>query len=78
MISTDRLPKGLGMALLLHPFGALYRRGIYTIGLGVDSQNLTGAARLYERAGMHIALQHDTYQKELRAGVERSTQSITV
>jgi len=70
--------KGLGMALLLHAFGELYRRGIYTIGLGVDSQNLTGAARLYERAGMHIALQHDTYQKELRAGIERSTQSITV
>lgn len=70
--------KGLGMALLLHAFGELYRRGNHTIGLGVDSQNLTGATRLYERAGMHIAIQHDTYQKELRAGVERSTQSITV
>jgi hypothetical protein len=47
-------------------------------GLGVDSQNLTGATRLYERAGMHVALQHDTYEKELRPGVELSTQSIAV
>ena len=69
---------GLGMALLLHAFGEFYRRGIYKVGLGVDSQNLTGATRLYERAGMHVALQHDTYEKELRAGVELSTQSITV
>ena len=35
--------------LLLHAFGELYRRGSYTIGLGVDSQNLTGATRLYEQ-----------------------------
>jgi len=69
--------KGLGMALLLHSFAEFHRRGIYTVGLGVDSQNLTGATRLYERAGMHIALQSDTYQKELRAGKELSTQSIT-
>lgn len=70
--------KGLGMALLLHAFGEFYRHGIYKIGLGVDSQNLTGATRLYERAGMHVALQSDTYEKELRPGVELSTQSITV
>jgi mycothiol synthase len=68
--------KGLGMALLVHSFAEFHRRGIYTVGLGVDSQNLTGATRLYERAGMHIALQSDTYQKELRAGKELSTQSI--
>ncbi|MBV9228926.1 MAG: GNAT family N-acetyltransferase [Chloroflexi bacterium] len=62
--------KGLGMALLLNSFGEFYRRGIYKVGLGVDSQNLTGATRLYERAGMHVALQHDTYEKELRPGEE--------
>jgi len=47
--------KGLGIALLLHSFGEFYRRGKYKVGLGVDSQNLTGATRLYERAGMHVA-----------------------
>lgn len=70
--------KGLGMALLLHAFGEFYRRGVNKVGLGVDSQNLTGATRLYERAGMRVALQHDTYEKELRAGRELSTQSLPV
>ena len=69
---------GLGMALLLHSFAEFYRRGTHKVGLSVDSQNLTGATRLYERAGMHVARQYDTYQKELRPGVELSTQAITV
>ena len=69
---------GLGMALLLHSFGEFYRRGRRKVGLGVDSQNLTGAARLYERAGMHVARQYISYQKELRAGKELSTQTIAV
>ncbi len=37
------------------------------------SENLTGATRLYERAGMSMALVFDTYEKELRAGVDIST-----
>jgi len=69
--------KGLGMALLLHAFGQFYQLGIHKVGLGVDSQNLTGATRLYERAGMHVARQFNTYEKELRPGVELSVQSIT-
>jgi mycothiol synthase len=68
--------KGLGMALLLHTFSEFYRRGTRTVGLSVDSQNLTGATRLYGRAGMHVTRQFDTYEKELRAGNELSTQSI--
>jgi mycothiol synthase len=68
---------GLGMALLLHSFGEFYKRGNHKVVLGVDSQNLTGATRLYERAGMHIELQYDTYEKELRAGIELSTRTIT-
>ena len=70
--------KGLGIALLFHSFAEFYRRDTYKVGLSVDSQNLTGATRLYERAGMHVARQYDTYQKELRPGVELSTQTITV
>ena len=69
---------GLGMALLLHSFGEFYRRGTHKIGLGVDSQNLTGATRLYKRAGMHVAREYVAYEKELRAGVELSTQAIEV
>lgn len=69
--------QGVGLALLRQSFGEFYRRGTRTVGLGVDAQNLTGATRLYTRAGMHVAVQHDTYQKELRPGEELSTQSVS-
>lgn len=67
---------GLGKALLQHSFGEFYRRGTRTVGLGVDAQNLTGATRLYERVGMHVVRVYINYEKELRAGVELSTQEI--
>ena len=70
--------KGLGMALLLHSFGEFYQQGTYNVGLTVDSQNLTGATRLYERAGMHVARIYVSYEKELRAGIELSTQAIPI
>ena len=69
---------GVGQALMLHSFGEFYRRGTRAVGLGVDAQNLTGATRLYERVGMHVARVYINYEKELRAGVELSTQTITV
>jgi len=67
---------GLGMALLHHAFGEFYRRGTSIVDLGVDSQNLTGAIRLYERAGMHVLMGYDMYEKELRSGVDLSVQSL--
>lgn len=70
--------KGLGLALLLHAFGEFYRRGQRRVLLGVDSQNLTGAVRLYQRAGMHIKRENISYEKELRAGVELSTRALPV
>ncbi len=60
--------RGLGEALLYHSFGEFYRRGMNTIGLGVDAQNPTGATRLYQKVGMHPASEFVTYEKELRAG----------
>lgn len=68
--------KGLGRALLHHSFGEFYKRGIRNVYLGVDAQSLTGATRLYERAGMHVIRQYNSYEKELRAGKELSTQFI--
>ncbi len=67
--------QGLGLALLRHAFGEFYRRGIRKAGLGVDAQSLTGATRLYERAGMRVYRQFYTYEKELRSGVDLSTQT---
>ncbi len=59
---------GLGLTLLQHSFGEFYKRGMTTIGLGVDASNPTGATRLYQRAGMYVASEFATYEKELRAG----------
>ncbi|MEO8357303.1 MAG: GNAT family N-acetyltransferase [Chloroflexota bacterium] len=68
--------RGLGLALLRHSFNEFYRRGRRKVGLGVDAQNLTGALRLYETAGMHVHQTFDQYEKELREGTEISVQSL--
>jgi mycothiol synthase len=68
--------QGLALALLHHSFGELYRRGKRQVGLGVDAGSLTGATRLYEKAGMYVARQLVTYEKELRPGKELARQSI--
>jgi mycothiol synthase len=68
--------RGIGLALLRHSFGELYRRGKRMAGLGVDAENLTGALRLYENAGMHAHLSFDLFEKEIRAGKEISVQSL--
>jgi mycothiol synthase len=59
---------GLGMALLLKAFRALYAKGARQVALGVDAQNPTGATRLYESAGMHVAMRFIVYEKVLREG----------
>jgi mycothiol synthase len=69
--------RGLGLALLRHAFNEFYRRGKRKVGLGVDAQNLTGALRLYEGAGMHVDQAYDTYETELRSGTEISVQSLS-
>jgi ribosomal protein S18 acetylase RimI-like enzyme len=68
--------RGIGLALLRHAFGEFHRRGARSAGLGVDAENLTGALRLYEKAGMHIYSQFDLYEKEIRPGREISVQSL--
>jgi mycothiol synthase len=69
--------RGLGLALLRYSFNEFYRRGKRKVGLGVDAQNLTGALRLYENAGMHVDQAYDHYEKELRPGAEISVQSLS-
>ena len=66
--------RGLGLALLKHSFVAVYQRGQRKMNLGVDATSLTGATRLYEKAGMHVHYAFDMYEKELRPGVEISNQ----
>lgn len=62
--------RGYAILLLQHAFREFYARGMHKAGLGVDASSLTGATRLYERAGMHTANAWDTYAKVLRQGVE--------
>ena len=57
--------RGLGLALLRHAFREFHRRGERRVTLGVDSENETGATRLYERAGMHVEVEHAVFGREL-------------
>lgn len=68
--------RGLGLALLQHSFHEFYKRGKPRAGLGVDASSLTGATRLYERAGMHVWRKFNTFEYELRPGKDLMKQSI--
>jgi ribosomal protein S18 acetylase RimI-like enzyme len=57
--------RGLAKALLLHSFREFHRRGKRRIGLGVDSQNATGATRLYESIGMVVDSEQVVWEKEV-------------
>jgi len=65
--------QGLGKALLLTAFNEFYRRGKQRVGLSVDAASLTNATHLYEKAGMQVTKQYDTYEMELRPGKELAT-----
>lgn len=58
--------QGLGLALLQHAFGAFYAQGIDHLRLSVDALSLTGAPRLYERAGMRVAQEYHIYRKTVQ------------
>jgi ribosomal protein S18 acetylase RimI-like enzyme len=48
-------------------FGEAHRRGYPAVELGVDSENATGATRLYENVGMRIVRTNEVWEKELRS-----------
>ena len=53
-VDKEHRGRGIGAALLLSSFFILAAKGQYLVELNVDSQNTTGATRLYERCGMRI------------------------
>ena len=57
--------RGVAKALLGRSFARLAELGFDKIGLGVDSENATGAFQLYEKAGMHIVRGDDVFEKRL-------------
>lgn len=68
--------RGIGLALLRHSFNEMFKRGSLRVGLSVDAYSLTGATRLYERAGMNVTRVIHQYMKELRAGKDLSRQKL--
>lgn len=59
---------GIGLLLLRTAFCEFYRKGLAEVGLSVDADSLTGATRLYEKAGMHIAHQYIVFEKGIYKG----------
>ncbi|MEU7599115.1 GNAT family N-acetyltransferase [Streptomyces sp. NPDC039022] len=54
--------QGLGSHLLRHAFGHYAELGRHLIGLGVDTDNSSGALALYERHGMVLDFAVDTWE----------------
>lgn len=57
--------RGVGEALLRAAFRELHRHGLRRVALGVDTENETGALRLYERVGMRAVRQGDNWMLDL-------------
>ena len=60
--------RGLGLAILLHSFRVFWENDIPIVTLGVDADSLTGATRLYEKAGMRMVRTFANFEKRLREG----------
>jgi mycothiol synthase len=69
--------RGIAEAMLLESFQLFYDRGYQWVGLGVDATSLTGATRLYEKAGMKVTDETYTYKKVLRDGEELGTEDLS-
>jgi mycothiol synthase len=67
--------RGLGLALLRHALNEYHRRAVHKVGLSVDAESITGAPRLYGRAGMHVRESYVVHLKELRPGVDLTARS---
>ena len=67
--------RGLGLALLRHAFTEYHQRGTPRVSLSVDAESVTGAPRLYGRAGMRVRESYVIHLKELRPGVDLGKRS---
>ena len=67
--------RGLAQRCSSTPSGC-WRSAAARAGLGVDSQSLTGATRLYEKAGMRVVREFYEYERVVRDGVDLRTTSL--
>ena len=65
VLPEDRC-KGLGTALLVQSLHALGAEGMESAHLHADSENLTGAMRLYERVGFRVRKTSIAYRKAIK------------
>jgi mycothiol synthase len=63
--------RGLATALMLRALHAARDAGMTSADLWVDSTNISGANRVYERLGFRVALRATSYHKELAALLHR-------
>jgi ribosomal protein S18 acetylase RimI-like enzyme len=63
VVHPDWRGRGLGKALMLQTFGEFSRRGLTRVTLKTDSNNPTGAWRLYERVGMKTERTYEIFEK---------------
>lgn len=61
--------RGLALALVQVALGEFYKRGITRAGLNVDAFSLTGANRVYERAGLRETSRYLIYKKTVELGI---------
>ncbi len=57
--------QGLARALIARSLSAQKELGMTESALGVDSENLSGATRVYEDCGFRVVKRHTTYRKPL-------------
>jgi mycothiol synthase len=60
--------RGLGAAIVARALVRLRDAGMTSAGLGVDSDNPSGALALYERAGFRIHRRSAAYRKSMKEG----------
>jgi mycothiol synthase len=68
--------RGVARAILLEHLRIFWERGMRTVQLGVDGASLTGATRLYEKAGMRVVERYDQVAKQLREGRDLATRAL--
>ena len=57
--------RGLARALIARSLAAQKEQGMTESALGVDSENWSGATRVYEECGFRVVKQHTVYRKPL-------------
>jgi ribosomal protein S18 acetylase RimI-like enzyme len=58
--------KGVATALIALCLKALKEAGFQAAALGVDTQNVSGALRIYERMGYEVKRRYTLFQKPMR------------